>query len=76
VPGQIGLLQATEAIKLILNKGKPLIGRILLYHSLETEFKVFTVKKNPLCPLCGEKPKITYIMDQQEVCSLSQWGVN
>lgn len=71
MPGQIGLFQATEAIKLIINKGNPLIGKILLYHSLDTEFKVFTIKKNPSCPLCSERPKIKDIIEQQEVCSIA-----
>jgi molybdopterin/thiamine biosynthesis adenylyltransferase len=70
VPGQIGLIQATEAIKLILRKGKPLIGQILIYNSLETEFKNFPIRKNPSCPLCNGEPKIKDLMDYHEVCSL------
>jgi adenylyltransferase/sulfurtransferase len=74
VPGQIGLLQATEAIKLILKKGKPLIGQFLVYHSLDTDFKVFTIRKNPSCPLCNKEPKIKSLIDHQEVCSLESMG--
>ncbi len=59
VPGQIGLIQATEAIKLILNRGIPLIGRILVYDALDTTFKTFKLKKNKDCPLCGANPVIT-----------------
>jgi adenylyltransferase/sulfurtransferase len=70
VPGQIGLFQATEAIKLILKKGKPLIGQFLLYHALEMDFKLFPVRKNPSCPLCNKEPKIKSLIDQQEFCSL------
>jgi adenylyltransferase/sulfurtransferase len=70
VPGQIGLLQATEAIKLILKKGKPLIGQFLVYHSLDSDFRLFEVKKNPACPLCNEKPKITELTDNHVECSL------
>jgi len=70
VPGQIGLLQATEAIKLILKKGKPLIGQFLVYHSLESDFRLFPVKKNPACPLCNEKPKIRELVDYHVECSL------
>jgi molybdopterin/thiamine biosynthesis adenylyltransferase len=70
VPGQIGLIQATEAIKLILRKGKPLIGKILIYNSLETEFKNFPIRKDPSCPLCNEEPKIKGLTDYHEECSL------
>jgi molybdopterin/thiamine biosynthesis adenylyltransferase len=70
VPGQVGLIQATEAIKLILRKGKPLIGQFLIYNSLETEFKNFSIRKNPSCPLCNEEPKIKGLIDYHEVCSL------
>jgi adenylyltransferase/sulfurtransferase len=70
VPGQIGLIQATEAIKLILNKGKSLIGQFLIYNSLEVEFKLFPVKKNPSCPLCNEEPKIKELADYHETCGL------
>jgi adenylyltransferase/sulfurtransferase len=54
VPGQIGLIQATEVLKLILGRGKPLIGRFLIYDALDSDFKVFQVSKNEACPLCGE----------------------
>jgi molybdopterin/thiamine biosynthesis adenylyltransferase len=63
VPGQIGLIQATETIKLILGKGIPLIGRFLIYDALDSDFKVFTLKKNELCPLCGEEQAITSLED-------------
>jgi molybdopterin/thiamine biosynthesis adenylyltransferase len=63
VPGQIGLIQATEAIKLILGKGKPLMGRFLIYDALDSDFKVFTLKKNESCPLCGEEQAITSLED-------------
>ncbi|MCX8023317.1 MAG: hypothetical protein N2745_11160 [Syntrophorhabdaceae bacterium] len=58
VPGQIGLVQAMEVIKLILKIGKPLIGRFLIYSALTTGFDVMTVARNPDCPLCGERPII------------------
>jgi molybdopterin/thiamine biosynthesis adenylyltransferase len=70
VPGQVGLIQATEAIKLILKKGKPLIGQFLIYHSLDTEFKTFPIRKNPSCPLCNEDPKIKKLGAYEEACSL------
>jgi sulfur-carrier protein adenylyltransferase/sulfurtransferase len=64
VPGQIGLIQATEAIKLILGKGNPLIGRFLIYDALDSDFKVFTLKKNESCALCGEEKTITDLEDR------------
>jgi molybdopterin/thiamine biosynthesis adenylyltransferase len=70
VPGQIGLIQATEAIKLILKKGKPLVGQFLIYHSLEMEFRTFSIRKNPSCPLCNEESKIKGLTDYHESCSI------
>jgi adenylyltransferase/sulfurtransferase len=69
VPGQVGLIQATEAIKLILKKGKPLIGQFLIYRSLDTEFMTFPIRKNPTCPLCSEEPKIAGLVDYHDACS-------
>jgi molybdopterin/thiamine biosynthesis adenylyltransferase len=63
VPGQIGLIQATEAIKLILGKGIPLIGHFLIYDALDCKFDVFTLKKNDSCPLCGEEKAIINLED-------------
>jgi adenylyltransferase/sulfurtransferase len=57
-------------IKLILNKGKPLIGQFLIYNSLEVEFRLFPVKKSPSCPLCNEEPKIKELEDHHVVCGL------
>jgi molybdopterin/thiamine biosynthesis adenylyltransferase len=72
VPGQIGLVQATETLKLILKKGKPLTGRFLLYSAMDADFRTFTLKKDPACPLCGLHPTITSLVDcyeSQGVCS-------
>jgi molybdopterin/thiamine biosynthesis adenylyltransferase len=71
VPGQVGLIQATEAIKLILKKGKPLIGQFLIYNSLEVDFKLFQVQKDPFCQLCNEKPEIKELTDYHEACGLN-----
>ncbi len=70
MPGQVGIIQATEAIKLILKKGKPLVGQYLIYNSLDMEFRRFQIRKNPECPLCNEEPKIKELQDFHEVCSL------
>jgi adenylyltransferase/sulfurtransferase len=64
------LIQATEAIKLILKIGKPLIGQFFIYNALDVEFKLFPVKKNPSCPLCNEEPKIKELADYHEACGL------
>jgi molybdopterin/thiamine biosynthesis adenylyltransferase len=70
VPGLVGMIQATEAIKLIMRKGKPLIGKFLIYSSLETEFKTFPIRKDPSCPLCNEEPKIKDLLDYHDACVL------
>ncbi len=72
MPGQVGLFQATEAIKLILKIGKPLIGQFFIYNALEVEFRIFQVRKNPSCPLCNEEPKIKELADYHETCSLDR----
>ncbi len=59
LPGIIGLVQATEAVKLLLNAGEPLIGRLLMYDSLAMKFREFRTVKDPACALCGPKPTIT-----------------
>ncbi len=59
MPGQIGLVQAAEVLKFILDIGNSLTSRLLVYDALDLEFRVFNVQKNPACPLCGEKPTIT-----------------
>ncbi len=66
VPGQIGLVQATETLKLILKIGKPLMGRFLIYSSLDADFRTIEVGKSPDCPLCGPAPTITGLSDCYE----------
>ncbi len=70
LPGIIGTLQATEAIKLILGQGDPLVGRLLLFDALEMRFRELGVRKVPDCPLCGERPTIRELMDYQELCGV------
>jgi sulfur-carrier protein adenylyltransferase/sulfurtransferase len=64
VPGQIGLIQAAEALKLILGMGVSLIGRFLIYDALNLDFKVFRLNKNESCPLCGKVQVITDLADR------------
>jgi len=59
LPGIIGVVQATEAIKLLLGIGEPLIGRLLTYDALGMRFREVKLRRDPKCPLCGEHPTIT-----------------
>ncbi|MFQ5825939.1 MAG: ThiF family adenylyltransferase [Dehalococcoidia bacterium] len=68
VPGVIGLIQATEAIKLILGVGDALAGRMLYYDALALRFREATLKRNPHCPVCGENPSLTQLIDYDLVC--------
>jgi len=67
--GIIGTLQATEAIKLILGQGKSLSGRLLTYDSLGMSFRTLKLRKDPGCPVCGDKPSITEYIDYEGFCS-------
>ena len=69
LPGIIGSLQASETLKLCLGIGEPLIGRLLLFDALATEFTEVHIKRNPDCPVCGEHPTITEYVDYVEFCS-------
>lgn len=68
LPGLIGALQATEAIKLITQLGEPLVGSLLCVDTLTMEFKKYAFPRNPECPLCGEKRTITELQDYNAVC--------
>ncbi len=68
LPGIIGSIQATEAIKLILGRGKTLAGRLLLLDALDMSFRTLEVPRNPGCPLCGSEPTITELIDYDEFC--------
>src|SRR5690606_17993055 len=70
LPGTVGALQATEAIKLRLGVGEPLIGRLLLYDALNMEFTEVKLRKNPDCPVCGENPTITKLIDYEAFCGM------
>jgi adenylyltransferase/sulfurtransferase len=70
LPGLVGCIQATEAVKLILGRGEPLIGRLLLYDALAMRFQEFKVRRNPHCPLCGDRPTITALIDYEQFCGM------
>jgi adenylyltransferase/sulfurtransferase len=72
LPGTIGLIQATETVKLILGIGEPLVGRLLLYDALAMRFRQLKLRKNPECPVCGEHPTVTKLIDYQQFCGIPQ----
>jgi sulfur-carrier protein adenylyltransferase/sulfurtransferase len=71
LPGIIGTIQATEAIKLIMGAGEPLVGRLLLYDALGMRFRQLKLRKNPDCPVCGANPTITRLIDYEAFCGVS-----
>ena len=65
------MVQATETIKLIVGQGEPLIGRLLMYDSLAMKFREIRIRRDPNCPMCGEHPTITELMNYEELCGLA-----
>ena len=85
LPGTIGSIQATEAIKMLLGIGSSLVGRLMLYNALEMSFDYVKLKKNTHCPVCGENPSITELIDYEEFCGVpghhidampSEWDIS
>jgi adenylyltransferase/sulfurtransferase len=72
LPGTVGLIQATEAVKLILGIGEPLVGRLLLFDALGMRFRELKLRKNPDCPVCGEHRTITKLIDYHQFCGVPQ----
>jgi adenylyltransferase/sulfurtransferase len=70
LPGIIGVIQATEAIKLILGAGDPLIGRFLIYDALRMRFRELKLRRDPECPVCGDAPTVTTLIDYEQFCGL------
>jgi adenylyltransferase/sulfurtransferase len=70
LPGLVGVMQATEVIKLILGKGEPLIGRLLLIDALNMKFRELKLRKNRDCPVCGTHPTVTKLIDYNEFCGI------
>jgi molybdopterin/thiamine biosynthesis adenylyltransferase/rhodanese-related sulfurtransferase len=70
LPGLVGLIQATETIKLILGSGNPLVGRLLLVDALGMKFRELKLRKNPYCVVCGTHPTITKLIDYEEFCGI------
>jgi adenylyltransferase/sulfurtransferase len=70
LPGVIGVIQATEAIKLITGIGEPLIGRFLIYDALKMRFRELKLRKDPDCPVCGTHPTVTKLIDYEQFCGI------
>ncbi len=70
LPGIIGALQALETIKLIIGKGDPLIGRLLLFDALPMRWRQLQLRKDPSCPVCGENPTVTELIDYEAFCGM------
>ena len=70
LPGLVGIIQASETIKLILGSGEPLIGRLLLVDALAMRFRELKLRKNPECPVCGDRPTVTQLMDYEQFCGI------
>ncbi len=68
LPGIVGTIQATETIKLIIGQGRPLIGRMLLIDALQMQFRELSILRDPSCPVCGDHPTITELIDYEEFC--------
>ena len=72
LPGLLGVIQATETIKLILGIGEPLIGRLLLVDALGMNFRTLKLRKNPNCPVCGTNPTVTELIDYDQFCGIEK----
>jgi adenylyltransferase/sulfurtransferase len=70
LPGVIGVIQATETIKLIIGQGEPLVGRLVMYDALAMRFREIRIRRDPDCPLCGAHPTITELLNYEEFCGL------
>jgi sulfur-carrier protein adenylyltransferase/sulfurtransferase len=71
LPGLLGVIQATETIKLILGIGEPLVGRLLLVDALGMSFRTLKLRKNPDCPVCGTHPTVTELIDYNQFCGIA-----
>ncbi len=72
LPGIIGVMQAIEAIKMIIGIGEPLIGRLVHFDALKLKFREFKLRHDPKCPVCGDNPTITELIDYEQFCGIPQ----
>ncbi len=71
LPGVIGTIQATEAVKLIIGVGEPLINRFMLYDALRMKFRELKLRRDPECPVCGDNPTVTELIDYDQFCGIT-----
>src|SRR5260370_12161763 len=71
LPGIVATIQATEILKLALGKGSSLIGRLLLFNALDMKFRELKLRRDPQCPICGENPTITELIDYEMFCGIT-----
>jgi adenylyltransferase/sulfurtransferase len=71
LPGIVGCIQATEAIKLIVGVGEPLVGRLLIFDALDMDFQTVKIRRDPACPVCGDRPTVTVLIDYEQFCGLA-----
>ncbi len=71
LPGVVGTIQATEAVKLIMGVGEPLVGRFLVYDALRMRFRELKLRKDPDCPVCGDNPTVTELIDYEQFCGIT-----
>lgn len=71
LPGIIGVIQATETVKLIMGIGEPLVGRFLIYDALRMRFRELKLRKDPDCPVCGTHPTVTHLIDYEQFCGIT-----
>ncbi|RME93211.1 MAG: molybdopterin-synthase adenylyltransferase MoeB [Candidatus Hydrogenedentota bacterium] len=74
LPGVVGVMQATEAIKVITGIGEPLIGRLVIFDALKMKFRELKIRKNPDCPVCGEHPTVKELIDYEQFCGVNVEG--
>jgi len=72
LPGVIGVIQATEAVKILIGKGELLVGRLLLYNALDMTFRTLKIRRDKNCPVCGDRPTITKLIDYEAFCGLKR----
>ena len=70
LPGVIGTIQATEAVKLIMGVGEPLVNRFMIYDALRMRFRELKLRKDPECPVCGDRPTVTELIDYEQFCGM------
>jgi len=75
LPGIVGSIQATEAIKMITGVGDPLVGRLLIFAALEMDFTTVKIKRDPTCPVCGDAPTVSELIDYDLFCGVHSGAV-